>query len=223
VLAGGLVLSLGAGAARAEDGLLMKQFSARYGSVTTMATHKNFRMDAAEIRVFIKPPFKTVAVYNTSSKTVYHSDIAALGKDIDWHDFKPDEIKAHVAERTVAKNDDRLQEYAMKRYLIEHYYPSRPTLPSLEFWTTRDKDFPHELDRACCLLSGLPVGYGFPLKVYQYRSRTKRDGTPYFAHYRVLDTSKIIKQNFPDTTFAEPAGCKPVKDLMELMVGEGGN
>src|SRR5690242_1777796 len=57
-LALALVLSLApallrASPVQAENGLLFKQFSARYGSVTCMATPKNFRMDASELRVFL--------------------------------------------------------------------------------------------------------------------------------------------------------------------------
>jgi hypothetical protein len=210
----------GAHPARAESGLLFKQFSARYGSVTCMATHHNFRMDASELRVLVKPPFTKVQFYNMASKACYTGDLDVIARDVNWHEMSKEDIKAHVKERVVEIGNDRIQDYALKQYNIEHYFPKKPTETVLEFWTSRDKTLPHELDEMCCKLSGLPLRYGFPFKLYQFRTRFKRNGEPYILHYRVLDTTKIVNQDFPDTTFAVPAGFKPVKDLMALMMGD---
>jgi hypothetical protein len=204
--------------ARAENGLLLKQFSARYGSVTCVVTSQNFRMDASELRVFLKPPFKRMDMYNMVSKTRLSCAVDDIGKTIDWREMTAQEKKAGGHEVIVPKGTDRLQNYVLNRYLIDHIFPRKPSSPKVDFWTTREKDFPQVLETACCKLSGLPTGYGFPVKMYQYQEKIARTGKIFTVHFKVLDTTRVTKQDFPPTTFAQPQGFRPVSDLMELMV-----
>jgi hypothetical protein len=213
-----LMIFILAGPCRAESGLLLKQFSARYGSITCMATNQNFRMDASELRVFLKPPFKQMDMYNMSSKARFTCDIGLIGKDTDWRLMTASQKKAGAKEEVVSKGEDILQQYKLNRYLIILRFPKKQDLPKLDFWTTREKDFPQTLNSACCILTGLPEGYGFPVKMYQYQDKEDRSGKIYHVHFKVLDTTKVTKQDFPATTFAQPQGFHPVKDLMELMV-----
>jgi hypothetical protein len=204
--------------AEAEPGLLLKQFSARYGSVTCMATGQNFRMDASELRVLLKPPFKQIDMYNMANKTRYNCVIDDLGKDISWHDMSAKEKKAGGTEAVVPNGAGMLQDYKLNRYLIVHNFPHKPSKTAMDFWTTRETDFPKPLETACCKLTGLPVGYGFPVKMYQYQDNTGRNGKTYIVHFKVLETTKVTKQDFPATTFTQPKGFRLAADLMELMV-----
>jgi|GEM_PF-545067 len=214
-----LIYSVAAPAALADNGLLLKQTSARYGAVTCMATHNHFRMDASELRVFLKPPFKTVSLYNMASKTTISCSVDEISKETNWHEMTKAEIKAKAKEVTEPTGEDMMQQYKLHRFHIVHVAPNIKN-PALDFWTTTEKDFPQELAEACCKLTGLPPGYGFPVRMYQYRRRYGRNGKEYPLHYQVLDTTKITIQDFPATTFAEPKGFRKVPDLMELMISD---
>ena len=201
-----------AGPCLAESGVLLKQYSARYGSITCMATNQNFRMDASELRVFLRPPFKHMDMYNMSSKAHFTCDIGLIGKDTDWRLMSANEKKAGAREEIISKGVDMLQQYKLDRYLINLQFrqkpdrsrqdrpgqeKSRPDKPKLDFWTTKEKDFPQRLNAACCTLTGLPEGYGFPVKMYQYQEKVDRSGKLYRVHFKVLDTTKVTRQTFP--------------------------
>jgi len=214
-----IIYSVAAQPALAETGLLLKQTSARYGAVTCMATHKHFRMDASELHVFLKPPFKTVDLYNMASKTTLSCSVDEISKETNWHELTKAEAKAKAKEVTEPTGEDMMQQYKLHRFHIVHVAPNMKN-PALDFWTTTEKDFPQELAEACCKLTGLPPGYGFPVRMYQYRRRYSRSGKEYPLHYQVLDTTKITIQDFPATTFAQPQGFRKVPDLMELMISD---
>jgi hypothetical protein len=204
--------------AQAENGLLLKQFSARYGSVTCLTTNQNFRMDASELRIFLKPPFIRVDMYNMASKTRFSCSVDDIGKTIDIHDLTAKEKKAGGREVISPKGKDTLQDYKLNRYLIEHVFAGKSYEPKIDFWTTREKDFPQALETACCKLSGLPSGYGFPVKMYQYVESIARSGKKFNTHFKILDTTRVTRQDFPPTTFVQPQAFRPVLDMMELMV-----
>lgn len=205
--------------AEAEAGLLLKQTSARYGSVTCMVTHSNFRMDASELRVFIKAPFKNITLYNMASKAMLTCPIDEISKETNWHELSKIEQKAKAKEVIDHTSDEMMMQYKLNRYQIVHVAPKIHN-PSLDFWTTKEPDFPQELAVSCCKLTGLPPGYGFPVRMYQYKTRYGRNGKAYPLHFQVLDTTKVIKQDFPATTFSQPQGFRKVPDLMELMVSD---
>jgi len=205
--------------ARAEDGLLLQQVSARYGSITCLATNKNFRMDASELRVFLKPPFKRVDLYNLTNKTKFSCNVDDISKDVSTHDDLDKAVKAGGREEILLKGFDMLQNYKLSHYEIDHVYPHKAMQRCLDFWITKEKDFPQELDSACCKLSGIPEGYGFPVKMFFYQTKARRNGLARIETFKILETKKVTKQDFPATTFAQPQGCRPVADLMELMVG----
>jgi hypothetical protein len=221
VVAASLLFFTLARPAEADNGLLLKQFSARYGSITCMATGQNFRMDASELRVFLRPPFTRMDMYNMSSKARLTCNVDDIGKEVDWREMSAKEKKAGGKEEIIGGGTEMLQAYKLNRYLINLILPNKPVVPKLAFWTTREKDFPKTLETACCKLTGLPTGYGFPVKMYQYQEKTARTGKIFSTQFKVLDTTKVTKQVFPDTTFAQPKGFHPVSDLMELMISNG--
>ena len=84
--------------AATKTGWICKQSSSRYGSLTCYVTPHNFRMDAMDIRLYVRAPFKDVTMYNMDAKLKYTESIDNLASRISIRSLTQKDIKNGIKE-----------------------------------------------------------------------------------------------------------------------------
>ncbi len=203
-----------------ESGWICKQSSSRYGSLTCYVTPHNFRMDAMDLRLYVKPPFKDVTMYNMDGKLKYKVSIDSLSSRISIRTLSAADIKDGIKEKITKQGKRTIAGFDCDEYLSSHINAKGAKRPRVLIYATKGLDLPKSMEIACAKLTDCPAGLGFPVRLQIYESFT--DKTTKIKGYRLqqmLNTNKAETSKIDDNLFIQPSGFKPARDEMEVMMG----
>ena len=221
--------SPGATTSAKTPGYSFKQFSANYGNVQCWVTKDNFRMDALDVKMFVRRPFKSIVLYNLDSKLYYPMAVDNFAKRLTIRSLSAEEKKLGWKQHTDrAKEDDKkICGFNCSSYIAWQVNPKGTAHKTAQFWATNDIDLPREMAQACAKLTDCPPEIGFPFKITQFSKVTskvtKKAVTYGYTTRPLLDTLNMTKMTLPDSMFAEPPGCRRARDEVEVIMGEDKN
>lgn len=213
--------------AKTTPGYSFKQFSANYGNVVCYVTRDNFRMDALDVKMFVRRPFKTIILYNLESKLYFPMSVDGFASRLTIRSLSSKDKQSGWKEHTDrAKDEDRkICGFQCNSYLSWQINPKGIAQKRVQFWTTKDLDLPKEMADACARLTDCPAGIGFPFKINQFETQTYiRSAKKYtYVQRPLLDTRTMTKMPVPDQMFVTPTGFRKARDEVEVIMGSDPN
>lgn len=206
--------------AASENGWICKQSSSRYGSLTCYVTPHNFRMDAMDLRLYVKPPFREVTMYNMDGKLKYTVSIDNISSRISIRTLTTKDKKKGIKEAIVKQGKRNIAGFDCDEYLSYHIDPRGAKRPRVLIYATRGLNLPKAMEIACAKLTDCPPGLGFPVRLQIYEGVS--DQATKIRGYRLqqmLNTNKAEQSKVDDQMFIEPSGFKAARDEMEIMMG----
>ncbi len=206
--------------AATKTGWICKQSSSRYGSLTCYVTPHNFRMDAMDIRLYVRAPFKDVTMYNMDAKLKYTESIDNLSSRISIRSLTQKDIKKGIKEAIVKQGKRTIAGFECDEYLSYHINNKGAKRPRVLIYATKGLALPKSMEIACAKLTDCPPGLGFPVRLQICESIT--DKATKISGYRLqqmLNTNKADPAKIDDQFFVEPTGFKSARDEMEIMMG----
>lgn len=215
------IISAMATEAAQVDGWICKQSSSRYGPLTCWVTPRNFRMDALDLRLYVRPPFKDVTMYNMDNKLKYVINIDKLSRRIAIRSLSEDDIKDGTREEIKKEGKHTVSGLACEEYLSCHIKKNGQKKPKVQIYATRDLALPKAMELACAKLTDCPPDLGFPVRLQIYEAFTDaKSGIKSFRLQPMLNTHKADRASIDDKMFIEPDGFKQARDEMEVMIGD---
>lgn len=215
-----LALGVPPGQALNENGWVFKQDSARYGRLTCYVSKTRFRMDAMDLRLHIKAPFKMISMYNTDTRLKYSISVESIAERLGLRKLTDKDRKAGTREVLRMTEKRTIAGFDCQGYASEHVKANQQVIPRLKIYATKALDLPKSMEYACARLTDCPPGIGFPLRLQYFESCT--DETTHKRGYRLsqlLNTLKAEQTNLDDSIFKEPTGFKSARDETEIIMG----
>ncbi|MBI5176210.1 MAG: hypothetical protein HY986_25220 [Candidatus Melainabacteria bacterium] len=215
-----LALSVPPGLTLTESGWVFKQDSARYGRLTCYVTKSRFRMDAMDLRLHIRAPFKMISMYNTDTRLKYGISVESIAERLGLRKLSDKDKKAGTIEVLRQTEKRTIAGFACQGYASEHVKANKQVIPRLKIYATKTLDLPKSMEYACARLTDCPPGIGFPLRLQYYESCT--DEATHKRGYKLtqlLNTLKAEQTNLDDSIFKEPTGFKNARDETEIIMG----
>lgn len=209
--------------AAVEDGYIFKQDSSRYGKLTFYVTRTRFRMDAMDLQIHLKPPFKFITMYNTEQKLQYQTSVASVAERLTLRKVPDKEKKLGTVEVLRRIEDRNIAGFVCQGYRSEHVFKDKKKLPRprMNIYATRDLNLPKEMEIACAHLSDCPTGLGFPLRLQFFEAyKDEKTGLSGMKLTQLLNTVKAEKAKLNDQIFQEPKGFKIARDEAEVVLGD---
>ncbi len=211
--------------AAAEDGYIFKQDSSRYGKLTCYVTPTRFRMDAMDLQIHLKPPYKFIIMYNTEQKLQYKTTVDSVAKRLTLRTVSEKDKKLGTVEVLRRIEDRKIAGFMCQGYRSEHIYKDKKKLPRprMNIYATRELNLPKEMEMACAHLSDCPTGLGFPLRLQFFENyKDEKTGLSGIKLTQLLNTLKAEKAKLNDQIFQEPKGFKIARDEAEVVLGDTG-
>lgn len=207
--------------AKSEAGYIFKQDSTRYGRLTCYVTPHNFRMDAMDLRLYVKPPFTMVSMYNMESKITYRVSVDQISQRLSIRSLSEKDKKAGTKEELKKIGERTICGFKCDTYRSEHVKKDGKRTPKILIFATHDLKLPKAMENACAKLTDCPPDLGFPARLQLFESvkDAKKDSVG-FKMNQVLNTDKCTPATVDDAQFIEPTGYKPARDETEVIMGD---
>lgn len=207
--------------AGSEEGWIFKQDSARYGRLTCYATPHNFRMDAMDLRLYVKAPFTRVSMYNMESKLRYQVPVDNVASRLAIRSLNERDKKAGTREVMTKIGQREICGFKCTAYRSDHVKKSGLRTPKVTIYATHDLKLPVQMETACAKLTDSPPGLGFPIRLQLYESHTdEASGVKGYKLSQILNTDKASRARVEDSTFDEPKGFRAARDETEVIMGD---
>lgn len=183
-------------------------YSPYSGSQTVIVSPRGMKTVAGDITVLIQPPAYKIRAFNTDTMLTFEASVAQWSKEMKH--LK----KAGGANKLKKVGSGTICGVQVDRYLV--LGPSGKTVIR-EMAASKTIGVPRQVASFWAAICGIPaevdvdkLDLGMPLKVVRIYPEGRRE--------TLLDTLRIDKTMLTAANLASPAGCKPVKSAMELVL-----
>jgi hypothetical protein len=185
-------------------GWRLEQQSDYSGRQTMIVSPAGIRADSLDYATIIVPPDYKAALYNHRTRLCYLSTAKKLAEKY--------RLKPEAVYQVVRGGSQKIAGLQATQYFGDKRSAAKISRRKLEFWVTQDLAVPQKAYAYWAALSGIPSGYGLPLRVIKYQKGGRRT--------LILDTVSCRQVQITPDTFKGVAGYRPVDDEMSLILGE---
>ncbi len=183
---------------------MLEQQSDYSGRQTIIVSPDGMRADTPDYTTVLIPPEYNATLYNHRTRKYF----VTTGK----HLSEKYKLKSEAVYQIVRGGSQKIAGLKAQQFFGDKVSSEKTKRRKLEFWVTQDLPVPAKAYRYWSAMSGIPNGYGLPLRVIKLRSGGTKT--------TIIDTLSCRRTSITGSTFKIPVGYKMVDDEMSIILGE---